>query len=143
MAVVALLLAAIALSAAPAKTGAAGCEAARAPASGPSGVIGHTIYGEGCASGWAGPGAARNDCTWPWDACTTVEVVALGTGLRIVVRPTMYCDCYTGKHPGERIIDLDPAMLAALGLNPDEGLWPVRVRPVSPSTGLPDTAMRP
>lgn len=108
-------------------------------------VIGRTVYGRGTASSWAGPGAARNDCLWPWTACTTIEVVALDTGLRIVVTPTMYCDCYTGRRgpngERQRIVDLDPAQVAALGLNPAEGLWPVRVRPVSPTTGLPDTAM--
>jgi hypothetical protein len=70
-----------------------------------------------------------------------------------VVTPTMFCDCYTGIHQGkyqERLIDLDPSMVRALGLDPSQGLWPVTVTPLSgprTTTGaaspsaLPDTAI--
>ena len=43
------------------------------------------------------------------------------------------------RHAHERIVDLDPSMVRALGLDPADGLWPVDVQPVG---GLPDTAMR-
>lgn len=51
---------------------------------------------------------------------------------------------YTGT-PDERIVDLDAATLAALGLDPSQGLFPVVVEPVAgsldPPPVLPDTAM--
>jgi hypothetical protein len=105
----------------------------------PTGIAGCRIYGEGIASTWGGPGAARNDCVYPWRDCQTVAVTSLTTGLRIIVTPTMYCDCYTGTRR-QRLIDLDPAMVRALGLDPADGLWPVTVYPVDASTGLPDTS---
>jgi hypothetical protein len=36
-------------------------------------------------------------------------------------------------------VDLDPAAVAALGLDPSQGLFPVRVDPMSPL--LPNTSM--
>jgi len=51
----------------------------------------------------------------------------------------MFCDCYTGTRD-QRLVDLDPVTLAALGLDPSKGLYPVRVTPVGGA--LPDTAMR-
>lgn len=123
---------------------AAACRTAAVTPNTPSGVVGCVVYGEGVASMWSGPGAARNDCVYPWDDCQPVSVRSLQTGLVIVVQPTMFCDCYVTTDP--RIIDLDPAMVSALGLDPAEGLWPVRVEPVSkdgPRFGLPDTAMQP
>jgi len=52
----------------------------------------------------------------------------------------MYCDCYTGILGKERLVDLDPSTLRALGLDSSQGLFPVRVTPVAGA--LPDTAMR-
>lgn len=95
----------------------------------------------GWASTWAGPGAATRDCTWPWTDCQTRAVQSLDTGVTIIVTPTMYCRCRVPgvAHP-RRLIDLDPAMVAALGLDPADGLWKVRVWPVDEKTGLPDTS---
>jgi hypothetical protein len=105
----------------------------------PTGIAGCEIYGEGTASMWGGPGAARNDCLYPWRDCQTIAIQSLATGLRIVVTPTMFGDLYTGTSR-ERIVDLSPRMVAALGLDPAEGLWRVRVTPVDAPV-LPDTAL--
>jgi len=97
----------------------------------------------GIASMWAGPGAATHDCIWPWTDCAPRRVTALDTGLSIIVVPQMYCDCYvgyTGPHgETERLIDLDPSQVRALGLDPSRGLWRVSVELLGPT--IPDTAM--
>jgi hypothetical protein len=144
-AAIALVLATASL----ARGAAPGCEPIPVTWWSPTGVVGCTVYGEGTASMWGGPGAARNDCQWPWDDCQTISVQSLQTGLVIIVTPSMFCDCYTGTAQ-ERIVDLDPGMVAALGLDPGAGLWPVRVWPVDARSGLipsgqgaalPDTAL--
>lgn len=119
-----------------------GCHAIPVTADTPTGIAGCVIYGEGTASMWGGPGAARNDCLYPWHHCQAIAVQSLTTGLRIVVTPTMFGDLYTGT-ADQRIVDLDPRMVAALGLDPADGLWPVRVEPVNADTGIPDTAVAP
>lgn len=97
----------------------------------------------GTASTWAGPGAATHDCVWPWTSCAPRAVQSLDTGLVIYVTPTMYCDCFVGRTgplgETERLVDLDPAMTAALGL-PGPGLYDVAVWPIDQVTGLPDAA---
>lgn len=105
----------------------------------PTGVAGCSVYGEGLASWYAGPGVARNDCLWPWEHCQAITITSSQTGRSVTVTPTMFCDCYTGTNR-QRLVDLDPAALRALGLNPAQGLFPVVVQPASSST-LPDTAM--
>lgn len=106
----------------------------------PTGIKGCVVYGEGVASRWQGPGVARNDCVYPWTSCQPVRVTSVDTGLSIIVIPTMYCDCFTGT-ADERIIDLGPTEVAALGLDPARGLYPVVVEPVDVQP-LPDTRTR-
>lgn len=108
------------------------------------GSVGAAEPVQGIASTWQGPGAATHDCRWPWDDCQTRAVRSLQTGLVIVVTPQMYCLCEVpgSAHP-HRLIDLDPAQVAALGLDRSQGLFPIEVWPVDGRTGLavPDTAM--
>lgn len=105
------------------------------------------MYGEGLASWWGGPGVARNDCLYPWTRCAPIRVTSMSTGLTVTVRPTMYCDCYTGTSD-ERLVDLDPASLRALGLwdQRSRGLFPITVEPLAggrttSTLTLPDTAI--
>ena len=105
----------------------------------PTGWEGCARYGEGRASRWQGPGVARNDCLWPWSACTPITITALTTGRSITATPTMFCDCWYGT-PQEKLVDLDPAAVAALGLAWEDGVYPVRVEPAN---SLPDTALEP
>ena len=97
------------------------------PETQPSGWAGCEVYGSGIASHWSGPGVARNDCEFPWTGCATIVITSDETGRSVTVQPTMFCDCYIARDYGEtsRIVDLDPATLAALGLDPDLGLYPV------------------
>ena len=106
----------------------------------PTGVKGCHVYGTGIASWWSGPGVARNDCLWPWDNCEPMTVTSLDTQRSITVTPSMYGDLYTGTS-SQRIVDLDPAALKALGLweSRAQGLFRVTVQPATPS--LPDTAL--
>jgi hypothetical protein len=140
-AAVALVLAAAGL----ARGAAPGCEPIPVTWWSPTGVAGCVVYGEGTASMWGGPGAARNDCVYPWADCQTIAIQSLQTGLVIVVTPTMYGDLYLGDDDpaNDRIVDLDPGMVAALGLDAAAGLWPVSVWPVDAWSGqplLPNTA---
>lgn len=108
--------------------------------------MGCEIYGEGVASWYHGTTAARNDCVWPWVACTPIRITALETGKVIVVEPAMYCDCYTGT-ANQRLVDLTLNQVYALGLDPARGLFRVRVEAASIETtgeaemSVPDTAM--
>lgn len=107
----------------------------------PTGIAGCQVYGEGIASWYQGPGVARNDCVFPWKNCPAISITSLDTGRTIVVQPTMYCDCYTTT-ANERIVDLDPAALKALELDPSKGLYRVVVEPADAPL-IPDTAMAP
>lgn len=155
------MLAALLLLALPAPAAAACRELAEPwPAWSTTGVVGCTVYGDGQASTWGGPGVARNDCEWPWTDCAPIRVTSLLTGRSVVVTPTMWCDCWLGLGPGEtgpagerpRLVDLGPGARAALGLG--VGLHDVRVEPVGAdgaeqylgeagtSSLLPNTASR-
>ncbi len=115
------------------------------PPNEPTGIKGCEIYGEGIASMYSGPGVARNDCVWPWTGCTAIRITSLDTGISVDRIPQMYCDCYTGT-ADQRIVDLDPPTVAALGLDPALGLWRVRISPIGLPVSdvmLPDTAMSP
>lgn len=140
LAVILLLLASIALAGKARGAEPSGCHSIPVTWFSPTGIAGCVVYGDGMASMWGGLGAARNDCVYPWRHCQPIAITSLTTGLRIIVTPTMYCDCYTGTRR-ERIVDLDPSMVRALGLEPAEGLWPVNVQPADASSGIPDTAM--
>lgn len=110
----------------------------------PSGVKGCERYGDGIASRYPGPGVARNDCVFPWTSCTPIVIIAADTGRSVTVTPTMFCDCYQRPGPnGEsvRLVDLDPATVAALGLDWSTGLYRVHVAPAHQM--LPDTAVAP
>ena len=107
----------------------------------PSGWEGCLIFGTGLASQWQGPGVARNSCTYPWTNCTTIRITSLETGREIVVTPQMFCDCYTNTD-NQRLVDLGPAAMAALGLDPNKGLHPVTVEPAT-AISLPNTSMKP
>jgi hypothetical protein len=115
----------------------------------PSRWRGCSIFGSGDASVWPGPGVARNDCLYPWTACPPIRITSIDTGRSYVVAPTMFCDCYTRQHRGryrERLVDLDPAALRALGLPMIPTLYPVTVAPVErmqPARQLPDTSAPP
>lgn len=110
----------------------------------PTGVAGCELYGTGIASWYSGPGVARNDCEYPWTNCTPIRIESLDTGRAIVVVPSGYCDCFATTSE-QRLVDLDPAALSALGLDPSKGLYAVEVLPASPSTPgsrvLPNTAL--
>jgi hypothetical protein len=111
----------------------------------PSGVKGCERYGIGDASRYPGSGVARNDCVYPWTACTPIQITSLETGISIIVTPTMFCDCYQRPGPnGEtlRLVDLDPATVAALGLDWNDGMYDVSVEPAT-IVLLPDTRMSP
>ena len=114
----------------------AACHAIPTTSWSPSGIAGCSLYGTGIASEWQGPGVARNDCIYPWTDCQPIAIQSLDTGIVIVVTPQMFGDLYTGTSR-ERLVDLDPAAVWALGLDPSRGLFPVKVWPVDGATGLP------
>lgn len=107
------------------------------PPNEPTGIRGCVRYGAGIASRYDGSSVARSDCVWPWTACTPIQITSLETGRSIIVTPAMYCDCYTGT-PDERIVDLDRATVAALGLDWEDGLYNVSVESLAGGF-LPDT----
>lgn len=116
----------------------AGCEMTAREAYNPTGWEGCSTYGEGLATRWPGEGVARNDCLWPWTACQPIRITSRDTGRSIIVRPKMFCDCWT-RTVRQKLVDLDRRTLAELGLPWDRGVYRVRVTPVSQVVALPDT----
>jgi hypothetical protein len=108
----------------------------------PTGVVGCKVFGIGQASWYSGP-TARNDCEYPWLDCQPIVVTSLTTGRSITIVPAQYCDCYLGDsdRSNDRMVDLSPSQVLALGLTLAQGLYKVRVEPAA---GLiPNTAFSP
>jgi hypothetical protein len=100
----------------------------------PSGVAGCTLDGptDGVASVYGGAAAAANWCVFPWTDCGYVRVQSHQTGLTITVPVAMYCDCWWTSD--RRLVDLTFDQVAALGLNPEAGLFDVTVTPIDPAS---------
>lgn len=126
-----------------------GCQPYKVSSYSPTGIVGCQVYGVGTASWYHGTSVARNDCVWPWKHCQPIKITSTQTGRSIVVVPRMFCDCWLGLAPGTtgpggerpRIADLDPATVAALGLNLSSGLFEVEIEPATTSSTMPNTAM--
>jgi len=122
----------------------ANCEPEPVTATTPTGIAGCFRWGEGIASHYGpGDGVAMNYCTWERRhsiGCGSVSVTSLETGKTVIAPVVDFCDCYTGTRR-ERIVDLQYGVVTALGLSLSQGLYPVRVRPVTEGL-LPDTAIR-
>jgi hypothetical protein len=118
-------------------------------------MAGCVRWGDGIASHYGpGGGVAMNFCTWTLrhtEGCGWVRITSHDTGRTVTAPVVDFCDCYTGS-ADERIVDLQYGVLAALGLTPARGLYPVTVEPagVGPSQDqmqtrsssmLPDTAL--
>lgn len=121
-----------------------GCEPEPVTPSTPTGIAGCEVFGSGIASHYGpGGGVAMNFCTWERrhsTGCGSVTIRA-ATGLTATVPVVDFCDCYTGT-ADERVVDLQYAVLAQLGLDPARGLYPVQVwREGESAMTLPDTSM--
>lgn len=144
-AVIAFLLG-VALVSAPAVE--AECEPTEIGPNTPTGIMGCERWGNGTASMYGpGDGVAMNFCTWTvrhTEGCGVVAITSMDTGAIVTAPVVDYCDCFTGTSD-ERIVDLQYGVVAALGLNPAAGLWPVRVDPmyVAEIQSLPNTAVLP
>ena len=107
----------------------------------PTGIAGCEVWGIGIGSEYGSSGVAMNFCTWTRrhaQGCGSVKLTAASTGLVVIAPVVDFCDCYTGT-PNERIVDMLPGVVSALGLNPSLGLYRVEVWP---AVSLPDAAMR-
>ena len=146
-----LVLSLLLVSAGPVVAGEPGCRVEPASQWAPAGFVCPPRYGIGTASTWQGPGVAYNGCPHSLrdtTGCPLLRIQSMDTGLVIIVRPTEWCHCWTGVTGpnGEtvRIVDLDPRAVAALGLDPSRGLWPVLVAPAPgwSDVTMPDTSTR-
>lgn len=117
-------------SAAPVDAGDETCQPIAVTWYSPSGQAGCTLDGptHGVASWYPGAAAAANWCTWPWDECGSVRVTSHLTGVTITVPVAMYCDCWWTSD--RRLVDLTAGQVAALGLDPADGIFAVTVEPI-------------
>ena len=117
----------------------AACHAVPRTPNTPTGIAGCETWGSGTASwyGSTGSGVAMNYCTWGLrhtEGCGRVRVTSLQTHRSVVVPVVDFCDCYTGT-ARQRIADLQPGVVVALGLERAQGLYPVTVEPISGQEG--------
>jgi len=100
---------------------------------------------QGTASEYGpGTGVAMPFCTWTLrheDGCGWVRIQSLQTGVTVVVRVVDWCQCYVGT-ADERIVDLQYGVVAAMGLERAQGLYPVQVQRLSATAGLPNTSFQ-
>ena len=91
-----------------------------------------------------GTGVATQWCTWTLrhsTGCGTLTIQSDQTGLTVIAPVIDWCQCYRGTAM-ERIVDLQWSVVAALGLDLADGLYPVTVwRGGGSPPDLPDTAM--
>ena len=93
---------------------------------------------------------ATNLCTWAVrhsSGCGWVTITSLETGLTVTAPVIDCCDCFFGT-TDERIIDLQHGVVAALGLDLSQGLYPVTVWRAGAASNtlpatVPDTAVSP
>ena len=123
-------------------TDVAACESTPITANTPSGIAGCERWGAGTASHYGpGDGVAMNFCTWALrhsSGCGWVTITSAQSGQSVSALVIDFCDCWTGT-PDERIVDLQYGVVAALGLDLADGLYPVSVQA---AMMLPDTATR-
>jgi hypothetical protein len=102
---------------------------------------------QGTASEYGpGTGVAMPFCTWTLrhaEGCGWVRIQSLQTGVTVVVRVVDFCSCYVGTD-NERIVDLQYGVVAAMGLERAQGLYPVQLQRLGsdPNGLLPNTATR-
>jgi hypothetical protein len=91
-----------------------------------------------------GTGVAMPFCSWNLrhaEGCGWVRIQSLQNGVTVVVRVVDFCQCYVGT-ADERIVDLQYGVVAAMGLERAQGLFPVQVQRVGVGPALmPDTAV--
>lgn len=108
-------------------------------------VAGTPTTETGTAS-WYGPGdgVATQWCTWTLRhtrGCGWLAIQSHDTGAIVLAPIVDWCQCYRDT-PQERIVDLQLGVVAALGLDPSRGLYPVTTW-LAETPVLTDTSMSP